>query len=464
VWLFPLLALAMAAPACAATPIAHGVTPGLTVQTTAVAVTGAPSNVAIAPDGKVLVAEVGGQVQLFDNIGDPTPTTVIDVSAETFSTGNFGLLGLALDPDFTTNRRVYVMYTYDPTGFNDQCPDDGGGVGCPVTARISRFTLDADFSGAGPEQVLVDSRWCFVDGHSGADLAFLPDGTLVASAGDGAGAAIVEIGQQAPGSGGTRVPNPCADPPEPLGTPLSAPSSEGGALRSQDLLTSGDPTGFDGTVIRIDPNTGQAPADNPLVGNGVADDDPVIAFGFRNPFRLTVRPGTDEVWVGDVGWHTWEEIDRISSPTGAVAPDYGWPCYEGADRQPLYENAGLTLCQGLYDGTFDATLQGPYYEYQHGNPPDPFDCGTGSSSALSGLAFYDGDLYSSHYRDGLFFGDFIRSCVWFMPAGSDGLPDPSQVETVAAGVSPMDIEQGPDGAMYVLDIDGHLLRLAPTGS
>ena len=51
----------------------------------------------------------------------------------------------------------------------------------------------------------------------------------------------------------------------------------------------------------------------------------------RNPFRFAVRPGTGEVWIGDVGWNTWEEINRIQSPTAAVT-NLGWPCYEGAGR------------------------------------------------------------------------------------------------------------------------------------
>ena len=60
----------------------------------------------------------------------------------------------------------------------------------------------------------------------------------------------------------------------------------------------------------------------------------IIAHGFRNPFRFTFRPTTNEIWVGDVGWDTWEEINLIANPTGGVAND-GWPCYEGAGRQSV---------------------------------------------------------------------------------------------------------------------------------
>ena len=58
----------------------------------------------------------------------------------------------------------------------------------------------------------------------------------------------------------------------------------------------------------------------------------IVAHGFRNPFRLTLRPGTGEVWAGDVGWNEWEEVDRIAAPTAGVG-NYGWPCYEGAGRR-----------------------------------------------------------------------------------------------------------------------------------
>ena len=59
----------------------------------------------------------------------------------------------------------------------------------------------------------------------------------------------------------------------------------------------------------------------------------IIAHGLRNPFRMTIRPGTNEVWVGDVGWNTWEEINRIADPLGTVE-NFGWPCYEGDGRNP----------------------------------------------------------------------------------------------------------------------------------
>ena len=73
---------------------------------------------------------------------------------------------------------------------------------------------------------------------------------------------------------------------------------------------------------------------NPLFATGDdANAQRIVAFGLRNPFRFTFRPGTNELWVGDVGWNTWEEINRIVNPTDALVENFGWPAYEGPARQ-----------------------------------------------------------------------------------------------------------------------------------
>ena len=84
-------------------------------------------------------------------------------------------------------------------------------------------------------------------------------------------------------------------------------------LRSQDVRTQADPTGLDGTIARIDPDTGNAPADNPMKDFAGADANTkrIVATGFRNPFRMTFRPGHGDLYVGDVGNQTWEEVDRL---------------------------------------------------------------------------------------------------------------------------------------------------------
>ncbi len=145
--------------------------------------------------------------------------------------------------------------------------------------------------------------------------------------------------------------------------PCSDPANEGGALRSQDLRSTADPTGLNGAILRLDPATGAALPTNPNFGSSDANARRIIAYGLRNPFRFTFRPGTSEIWAGDVGWNTWEEIDRVTNPTGPLT-NFGWPCYEGNAAQSGYQSANLPLCQSLYSG---AGQTAPYYTYNHGS-------------------------------------------------------------------------------------------------
>src|SRR4029434_3603039 len=140
----------------------------------------------------------------------------------------------------------------------------------------------------GSEQVLVED-WCQqYPSHSIGSLAVGADGALSVSAADAASSTFTDYGQD-----GSPV-NPCGDPP---GGALTPPTAEGGALRSQDLRSGGDPTGLSGTVLRINPATGAPLPDTPLTG-----PDPnarrIVASGLRNPFRFTIRPGSNEVWIG----------------------------------------------------------------------------------------------------------------------------------------------------------------------
>ena len=104
----------------------------------------------------------------------------------------------------------------------------------------------------------------------------------------------------------------------------------------------------------------------------------------RNPFRFTARPGTDELWVGDVGWTAWEEINRIQNATDTTVENFGWPCYEGNGPQPGYDGANLNICESLYGQAGAVTA--PHYTYHHNNRVVPNEtCPTGSSS-VAGLS------------------------------------------------------------------------------
>ncbi|WP_237535494.1 LamG-like jellyroll fold domain-containing protein [Streptomyces sp. SID3343] len=439
-----------------------------------------PVDVAFAKNGRVFVAEKSGVIKVFDSIADPTPTIFADLRAKVHNFWDRGLLGIALHPDFPTNPSVYVMYAHDArpggsapywgnaTALDDDCPSPPGAQakGCLITGRISKLTATGDT--AGPEQVLVEG-WCQqFPSHATGSLAFGPDGYLYASAGDGASFDWADYGQT-PASGAIPgkdpIPaNPCGDGPSPVGTVLTAPTAEGGALRAQDFRTPGDPYALNGSVIRIDANTGAGAPGNPLAANPDANARRLVAAGLRNPFRIGFRPGTNELWVGDVGWSTWEELDRFTPSSAAVA-NFGWPCYEGSARQGGYESIGLNLCADLY-AAGPGAVQTPYYAYDHGAPVTPGDgCPTGNGSAVSGVTFYTGQRYPAAYRNALFFADHSRRCIWSMTAGADGQPDPATRKAFATSVNVVQVLTGPEGDVYYVGFeDGAIHRIRYTGS
>ena len=302
-----------------------------------------PTNIEFAADGRVFVAQKNGDLKVYDNVDDPTPTAFTDLRANVHNFWDRGLLGLALDPSLTnpalpSRPWVYVLYTYDhvlggggPVGEagNDRSvrprlerTADGCVVSAPAVALQRQRKHDS-----GPETVLIED-WCQqYPSHSVGSLGFGPEGALYASAGDGASFNNVDYGQYGGTLVGTPTPkNPCGDPPVDGMTP---PTAEGGALRSQDLRTDGDPATLDGTVMRPRSGRPAMPTRQPVLSSSDPNRQRVIAYGLRNPFRFEFRPGTDELWVGDVGWSAREEIDRIADVNDATVENFGWPCYEG---------------------------------------------------------------------------------------------------------------------------------------
>lgn len=434
----------------------------------------APTAIRFAPDGRVFVAEKKGVVKVFDGLTDPAPDVLVDLSPLVHDYWDRGLLGLAVDPSFPARPYVYVLYTYDydpatpalpAPRWGDTCPDPPGatGDGCVATGRLSRLQVGPGNVLIGGEHVLLENNWCiqYVT-HSVGDLAFDDEGALLVSAGDGA-SFDTDFGQHG-GTPGSGIPvNPCGDPPGGRGGAMTAPTAEGGALRAQDLATSGDPLTLDGSLLRIHPDTGAAWPDNPLIGGDPADDR-FVAYGLRNPFRFALRPGTDELWIGDVGWDDWEEIDRLPSLHGSAAENFGWPCFEGAGHQSAYDAAGLAICETLYVAGQGAT-RSPFFSYRHGQQlvPGGDSCGTGSS-AVSGLAFYPAGTWPIAYHDALFFADYGRDCIFAMPRGAGADPDPALVQVFALdAVDPVDLEVGPGGDLFYVSIgDGNVHRISYT--
>ncbi len=478
-----LLSLLLASQAAAIT-----LPPGFQDEVVATGLT-LPMAVRFAPDGRVFVAEKSGLVKAYDFVGDPTPSVVADLRVSVHNYWDRGLLGFALHPQFPVQPWVYVLYTHnalpggaaphwpssDPEGTFDTCPNPPGATtdGCVVTGRLSRLEVDAANQQVGPEHVLIENNWCQqFPSHSVGDLAFGPDGALYVSGGDGASYGDGDWGQYGgtlPDASSPATPrNPCGDPPGTAGDALTPPTAEGGALRAQDLRTPGDPVAFNGTVLRVDPDTGAALPDNPLWGGAALDDDRIVAYGLRNPFRITTRPGTGELWIGDVGWYLAEEVNRLVDPLAVQPSNFGWPCYEGTGHQAVYDGAGLSICQALYTAAVDRK---PWFSYAHHEQPAGGDACPGPSSSISGIAFSAGDTWPAGYGGALFFADYSRGCIWTLPPGPGGLPDPAGVATFASQVpGPVMLERGPDGHLFYVEIggfepnDGTIHRIRWTGS
>jgi len=405
------------------------------------------------------LAEKSGLVFAYQNLATQSnPTQVIDLRPAVHDYWDRGLLGLAIHPNYPATSQIFVLYAHDAFAdgtsprWGDTCPTPPGGTadGCVVYGRLSRIDINPTTL-VGTEVPLIEANWCQqYPSHSIGDMRFGADGYLYVSAGDGASFTFNDVGQD-----GSPV-NPCSDP----GTVTNFNTAQGGRLRSQDVLSNTDPTGYGGSVLRLNVAGGSvsAPPDNPLVGKGTTADDYIVATGLRNPYRFTIRPGTNELWIADVGQDAYEELNRIQDPTGTVE-NFGFPCYEGPTLQTYLQNN--VLCTQVINDSYPAhvspmTRVAPYYAYHHSSSVVAGDgCPTGTSS-ITGVAFNNYAAYPSQYNNALFFADSSRRCVWAMFAGSDGLPNPNNRGAFITGTSGsvVDIQMGPDGRLYYVDFDG----------
>ena len=320
---------------------------------------------------------------------------------------------------------------------------------------VARLEASAAWPVQSTEHVLIEGFPAQFPSHSIGSLAFGADGALYVTGGEGANFIDVDYGQfgGANGAGpGQRVPpNPLGDPPGGFGVALSPPYAQGGALRSQGVRRpAGQPAVLSGVMLRLDPNTGAALPDNPLAGSTDQNARRIIAYGLRNPFRMAVRPGTSEVWVGDVGWNTTEEINRVNVASGA-APNFGGPATRVSRRSPpMPPRASSCMCSTLLSFT------PPYFAYDHSGLVVPGDVCQPGSSSVTGLAFYTSGNYPAAYQGALFFTDYSRKCIWAMFPNSSGVPDPAQVMTFDSGLpgGPVHLERGPNGDIFYVDLEG----------
>jgi PKD repeat protein len=210
------------------------------------------------------------------------------------------------------------------------------------------------------------------------------------------------------------------------------------ALRAQNLDR------FSGKILRVNPADGRGLATNPFYTGDVDDTrSKVWAYGVRNAFRFNFRPGTNTIYIGDVGWDTWEEQNVVTS-----GDNLGWPCYEGDFVQAGY--AAYATCQNLLPSAVTFGI----HTYAH--PP---------GAAAVGGAFTGTNGYSSQYQNTYFFADYPRNdiSVLKVDASNNLIPGSVNVFTSAAD-GPVQVEIGPEGDVYYLSIlTGEIRRIRYVG-
>lgn len=252
-----------------------------------------------SPDGKLFVAEQDGTMEVWSNSIRLQSNFFQNTPLATQTVSERGLLGVAFDPDYASNRFVYVYYTTTASDNHN---------------RVSRFTANAagDLALAGSEHIVIELDPHSAGNHNGGAMHFGLDGMLYIAVGDNAQAS-----------------------------------------NSQSLANR------HGKMLRIDvdgddfPDAGQnfsIPANQPTTFDGVAGstsgvNQSIWAIGLRNPFTFDVQPGTGRILINDVGHGTWEEIND-----GGAGLNYGWPATEGDFDPATYPDFARPFYAYDHDG------------------------------------------------------------------------------------------------------------------
>ena len=362
-----------------------------------------PVFVTNAGDGsnRLFIVQQNGQIRIFKN-GTLLPTPFINIagliSNFTGTNGEQGLLGLAFDPNYSNNGNFYITYTTlnnDPTF-----------TYAITLARFHVSSVNSDQADPSSGMVLLSIPKKYTN-HNGGMIAFGPDGYLYMSAGDG-------------GSGG--------DP-------------DNNAQNLHTLL---------GKILRLDvvtaPPSGKTyviPPTNPFYGNA----DPnlrqeIWAYGLRNPWRFSFDRSTGDLYIGDVGQGTEEEVDFQSS-SSAGGQNYGWRILEG------------NLC---YNPSINCVAPSGYIP-----PVATYDHGTNSSygCSITGGYVYRGNL-SPSLQGVYFYGDYCSGKVLGLIKNPDNTWTYGLIASTSYSIS--SFGQDEQGELYLADYGGGKLYHISSGS
>ncbi|MDH2425291.1 carbohydrate-binding protein [Sphaerisporangium sp. TRM90804] len=449
-------AFSLAPPAQAVPKAAALAAPGYTQVTLAkgVAETGEPMGLTVLPNRGVLHTSRDGVIRYTDVLGN----TKVALTIPVYTSDEEGLQSIKADPNFASNRWVYVYYAP---------PLSTPGGGAPATGtpaqfapfngvnRLARYTVNADHTLNAASQVTIldvpTSRGMCC--HVGGDIDFDAAGNLYLSTGDDTNPFD---------SGGY--------------TPIDERTDRNPAFDAQ--RTSGNTNDLRGKVLRIKPSAAGGytiPSGN-MFPAGTANTRPEIyAMGFRNPFRMSVDKATGAVYLGDYG-----PDSGTASPTRGPAASvsferitqpgfYGWP-YCSQFNVPYVD---FTFPSGPSGSAFNCT-GGPVNNSRNNTgltqlPPSraawlPYGAGQdrselccGSLSPMGGVVYnYDAALASdvkfpASMSGRVFLGEFGRRWIKTATVASGGGVGTIEAFPAYTGTQVMDMEFGPDGALYVLD-------------
>ncbi|MBZ6257735.1 ThuA domain-containing protein [Streptomyces olivaceus] len=413
--------------------------------------TGEPMSLAVLPDRSVLHTARDGTLRLTDQGG----VTKVAGQIPVYNHDEEGLQGVGVDPDFENNRAIYLYYAPPLDTPAGDAPENGTAEDfAPFDGvnRLSRFVLkdDGSLDMASEKKVLDVAASRGTCCHVGGDIAFDAEGNLYLSTGDDS--------------------NPFASDGF---TPIDERPDRNPAFDAR--RSAGNTNDLRGKLLRIkvaEDGSYTVPEGN-LFEPGTEKTRPEIyAMGFRNPFRISVDQKTGTVYVGDYGPDAGA-ADPNRGPAGQVefakvteAANFGWPFCTGAN-DPYVD---YDFATGTSGDTFDCAApkntsphntgltdlppaQAAWIPYDDDSVPE---FGSGSESPMGGPVYrYDPDLDSNvkfpeEYDGDFFAGEFGRQWIKRIEQNGDG--------TVASindfpwtGTQIMDMEFGPDGALYVLD-------------